>query len=123
MHFLSFKNLLYFQAKGLATEYTTKRDTYSYIRKLLCLPFLPAEHIEVVFDSLADIAPLRFIGLLEYMRSTWFRSSVWPVECWSIFEMSIRTNNDVEGNLFSILIYSCTRLYALLWNTCNKRCF
>ncbi|XP_052275997.1 uncharacterized protein LOC127875185 [Dreissena polymorpha] len=85
------------QATGLATEYATRRETYAYIRKIMCLPFLPAEHIPEVFESMVDIAPRRFDGLLSYIRSTWFVSSTWPVPCWSVFGMSIQTNNDVEG--------------------------
>ena len=45
-----------------------------------------------------------FDGLLNYMRATWFGSTVWPVECWSIYGMSIRTNNDVEGNIDNAIL-------------------
>ena len=38
-------------------------------------------------DSLADIGPHRFDGLLGYIRSTWFMSSSWPVPCWSVFAL------------------------------------
>ncbi|KAK3108953.1 hypothetical protein FSP39_019661 [Pinctada imbricata] len=31
------------------------------------------------------------------MDRQWFRKSVIPVESWSVFQLSIRTNNDVEG--------------------------
>ncbi|XP_041377032.1 uncharacterized protein LOC121389461 [Gigantopelta aegis] len=31
------------------------------------------------------------------MKRTWFRSSVWKVENWSIFGLPIRTNNNTEG--------------------------
>ena len=64
-----------------------RERTYSYMRKRLCLPCLPAEHIPEVFDSLADIGPHRFDGLLGYIRSTWFMSSSWPVPCWSVFAL------------------------------------
>ncbi|KAH3695526.1 hypothetical protein DPMN_082986 [Dreissena polymorpha] len=46
---------------------------------------------------MVDIAPRRFDGLLSYIRSTWIMSATWPVPCWSVFGMSIRTNNDVES--------------------------
>ncbi|KAH3866067.1 hypothetical protein DPMN_029119 [Dreissena polymorpha] len=58
------------QAKGLATVYATKRETYSYIRKLLCLRFLPAEHIPEVFDSLVDIGPRRWHRRLNGIAGT-----------------------------------------------------
>ena len=63
------------------------------------------DYIPEVFDALADIAPRRFDGLLNYMRSTWFRSTVWPVKCWSVYGMSIRTNNDVDGKLCIHVFY------------------
>jgi hypothetical protein len=86
------------QDKGLATEYKKRRGAHKFIRKLLCLPFLPAEHIAPVFDDMEDIAPDRYTGLMRYIRRTWLTNPLWPVECWSVYGMSVRTNNDVEGN-------------------------
>lgn len=85
------------QDKGLATEYKKRRGAHKFIRKLLCLPFLPAEHIAPVFDDMEDIAPDRYTGLMRYIRRTWLTNPLWPVECWSVYGMSVRTNNDVEG--------------------------
>lgn len=92
------------QAKGLATEYIERKGAYRFIRKLLCLPFLPSEHIAEVFDSLSDVAPDHYDGLMTYMRRTWIESDMWPVQCWSVYNQSVRTNNDVEGNNCKILI-------------------
>ncbi|XP_060554303.1 uncharacterized protein LOC132715331 isoform X2 [Ruditapes philippinarum] len=85
------------QEKGLSAEYVSHRGAHRFIRKLLCLPFLPAEHIGPVFESMADLAPDRFDGLLAYIRRTWIDNDMWPVHSWSVFGLSIRTNNDVEG--------------------------
>ena len=86
------------QNKGLATEYLERKGAYRFIRKLLCLPFLPAEHIREVFESLSDVAPDHYDRLLHYVRTTWIDTEIWPVQCWSVYNMSVRTNNDVEGN-------------------------
>ena len=72
--------------------------TYCFVRKLLCLPFLPSNHIEPIFRAMCEFnTAQRLVPLLEYIDSTWMKSTVWPVECWSVFGQSVRTNNDVEG--------------------------
>lgn len=89
------------QNKGLATEYLEGKGAYKFIRKLLCLPFLPAEHIREVFEALSDVAPDHYNSLIHYVRTTWIDTRIWPVQCWSVYNMSVRTNNDVEGNLLN----------------------
>ncbi|XP_041364299.1 uncharacterized protein LOC121379714 [Gigantopelta aegis] len=37
------------------------------------------------------------VTLMDYVDRTWMRSSVWSVNAWSVFNQSVRTNNDVEG--------------------------
>ena len=39
--------------------------------------------------------PLR--ELMVYMETQWITSTVFPVNSWSVFQRSFRTNNDVEG--------------------------
>jgi len=34
---------------------------------------------------------------LDYVRSNWVESTVWPPSSWSVLMQPIRTNNDVEG--------------------------
>ena len=64
----------------------------------MALPFLPHELIPTVFELLeleATTDPLQ--QFVRYIRSTWIESTVWPPANWSVFMMSVRTNNDVEG--------------------------
>ena len=35
--------------------------------------------------------------LLAYMEDTWINSTTWKPENWSVYNQSIRTNNDTEG--------------------------
>ena len=93
-----------FYALGLSMEYMERGSLYRFIRKLLCLPFLPAEHTEPTFETLVDLAPDHHLNrLTDYVRRTWFESTVWAPDNWSIFRQSVRTNNDVEGNLLNSL--------------------
>ncbi len=87
-------------AVGLATAYMDKKDKYLYLRKLMSLPLLPAEHITSAFEILEDQAaeaggPIQEVT--NYMRRIWIDGSQWRVENWSVFRESVRTNNDVEG--------------------------
>jgi len=86
--------------EGLTTAYTNKGDTYLFLRKVMSLPYLPAEHITSAFYQLHQQAtevggPV--LKVLDYVEKTWINGSVWRPENWSVFREVIRTNNDVEG--------------------------
>ena len=64
----------------------------------MALPFLPSNKIETVFTRLrvhATTQPL--MDLMMYVADTWVYGTVWPPSCWSVYNMAIRTNNDLEG--------------------------
>jgi len=64
----------------------------------MALCFLPAHHITALFGQLQGKASTESLrSLMEYMRKTWIASTVWPPSAWSVYGLSIRTNNDVEG--------------------------
>ena len=74
-------------------------NVFPVCRTLLSLPFIPAEHIQPMFTTLQRKAPNdeRIHNILEYVNTTWIRSSIWPPHHWSCFQETVRTNNDVEG--------------------------
>ena len=83
---------------GLKRDYEKKEDIYKFIRKLMALPFLPAEHIVPSFEHLEQtVSAPSLLELCTYIHDTWLTSSVWSVESWCQFMQPIRTNNDVEG--------------------------
>lgn len=87
------------QGLGLATTYNSKRSTYKFIKRVMALPFLPAVNVTQMFGALSSSVtnqgPLR--ELLNYIDHTWLNSGVWPIQSWSVYGRSIRTNNDCEG--------------------------
>ncbi|XP_041372005.1 uncharacterized protein LOC121385401 [Gigantopelta aegis] len=86
------------QELGLAQQYLNDDGTCKFIKKIFALPFLPAEHVEAAFDGLRRATQVPgLVTLLDYVDRTWMRSSVWSVDAWSVFNQSVRTNNDVEG--------------------------
>ena len=91
------------QEVGLATSYSQQGSIREYIRKLLALPYLPPQHIERSFGRLSGCVTDhttnldQLLKLLDYIRSTWIENTVWPVNSWSVFMRTVRTNNDVEG--------------------------
>ena len=86
---------------ALQTAYTERKGLYSFIRKVLALPFLPHEHIATSFTQLTEESQVtddkRLAALMEYVRVTWLDNTVWSVGNWCVFMQPIRTNNDVEG--------------------------
>ena len=66
-----------------------------YIKRLIALPFLPAQHIPAVFNNLAqDAGSEPLCRLVEYVRHTWLESTIWPPAAWSVFSL---VGTDVEG--------------------------
>ena len=86
------------QELGLQQAYRNDRGTHNLVRKLLALPFLPADEIPNAFHRLeakAATEPLQ--ALAQYINNTWISSTTWHPSCWSVFQQSVRTNNDTEG--------------------------
>ncbi len=56
--------------------------------------------IREAFDhikSKVDPAATSVMSFINYVEDTWMDSTVWPVESWTVYGRSVRTNNDVEG--------------------------
>ena len=87
---------------GLQQSYQTDIGTKSLVRMLMALPVLPHEHIEPVFEILSASAPLIFAPFLQYIKKQWISGDVFTVRDLSVFQMTIRTNNDVEGYHYRI---------------------
>lgn len=79
--------------------YQERNDVNKLVRKVMALPLLPAEHIRPAFEQLvlqvADRPVL--LDLLSYVEDTWITSTIWPIPSWSVYNKTIRTNNDCEG--------------------------
>ena len=66
-------------------------------RRLIVLPFLPHESIEATFESLRpEVTTQPLKEFVHYIGETRINSRVWLPKCWSVFMLSVRTN-DVEG--------------------------
>lgn len=86
------------QLLGLVSSYMKKDSAYKFCRRVMALPFLPAESIYPMFCSLRSSVPIGpFTALMTYIDQTWMKHSVWPIESWCVFKRTIRTNNDCEG--------------------------
>lgn len=88
------------QEYGLVTTYRERQGVYNYVRQLMALPFLPSTHIRDTFNTLkvrANTDPL--MRLVDYIDRQWMCNTVFDVPSWSVYGQSVRTNNDVEGNM------------------------
>jgi len=78
--------------------YQHDEDVQKTAKHLFCLPYLPYEKIEEVFNELRTAAKEELEPLFQYIDSTWINGSQWTPKSWSVFGMvDIRTNNDAEG--------------------------
>ena len=87
--------------KGSGTQ-TTKRAyykkgaTHKFVKRLLALPFLPADQIPTAFWAFwVNNAPLQ--PLIQYVSTTWMDNQQWPLAAWSVFGLAVLTNNNLEG--------------------------
>ena len=87
------------QKIGLQPAYQKRDWVYKILRRLLVLPFLPAEHILPSFEHLEHQCRgnEKLVAVFEYIRDTWMASDIWSINSWSVFLQPIRTNNDIEG--------------------------
>jgi hypothetical protein len=81
----------------LQSAYNKKGDVFTFFRQLMCLPFLPMEHIEDMFHHLDSRATEEMDEVMAYVFKTWISTPIFPIDSWSVHNLSIRTNNDVEG--------------------------
>ncbi|KAI0231478.1 hypothetical protein LSAT2_018176, partial [Lamellibrachia satsuma] len=66
------------QEYGLQQQYMKDTGMLMYIKRLIALPFLPAQHIPTVFHNLAqDAGSEPLCCLVEYVRHTWLESTIW----------------------------------------------
>ena len=84
---------------GLLKSYNHKGNVFSFCKKIMALPFLPAEQIPGAFYGLKDlvIANPPLGQLCRYVEKQWITSGFYCPRRWSIFMEEVRTNNDLEG--------------------------
>lgn len=82
---------------GLKVAYQECGSVHTYIRQLLALPYMPAEHIPQIFENLQSNTTPALLPQTKYINDTWIHNAIYPVVPWSVFGMATRTNNDVEG--------------------------
>lgn len=92
------------QVKELGFSHAYKNNTviHDYVRELMALPNLPAEHIAGSFDWLKSQCPetdnpAALEKLLRYFDRNWINNNTSPPSSWSNYKRTVRTNNDVEG--------------------------
>ena len=83
-------------------EYKENEEIRKFIRKLFALPFLPPRDMRFGLTILmeseeANMADVKILDLLHYVKKQWFRNSVWKPQDICAYRRLVRTNNDVEG--------------------------
>ncbi|KAL5018704.1 hypothetical protein ScPMuIL_004426, partial [Solemya velum] len=82
---------------GLRTTFLQRKTTHHFIKKLLCLPYLPPTHIIPAYNNLKETPMMPQLDeLMAYLSQTWINNPIWTVSQWSVFRQPVRTNNDTE---------------------------
>jgi len=86
------------QELGLQAPYQNDDGTHKLLRKLMALCLLPQQHIPAIFARLKrDATTDALKRLTDYIQRIWIDSNIWPPAAWSVYRLSVRTNNDLEG--------------------------
>ena len=86
------------QALALQNAYYHDQGTYTYVRKMMALPFLSEGEIEPEFQRLQRQAESPVISeLADYVSRTWINGTTWRPSDWTVFKQAVRTNNHLEG--------------------------
>ena len=87
------------QELGLQEAYGQDRGTHFFVRKLMALPFLPAERNQNTISSptgkKATTEALK--TFTAYIEKTRITGDTFPPTTWSVYMHAVRTNNDLEG--------------------------
>jgi hypothetical protein len=71
------------------TAYNQRDPVHSFLRQLMALPFLPAEHITDTFLRLETRNSNHAVQhVLDYIYRTRIRSPVFPVQFWLVYKTS-----------------------------------
>lgn len=75
------------QELGLQVPCTNDTGMHKYLRKVLSLSYVPAEHIEELFVRFyrKTNGCQALVDLLNYIRNTWIDSNIWPPSTWCAF--------------------------------------
>ena len=85
----------------------------------MALPFLPCEHIEPAFRILEGrVSNDMEHQLTTYIDNTWIVGQ-WKPKDWSVFNQTVRTNNDVEGWHLRINTRAEHKIATFLFESCN----
>lgn len=85
------------QELGLSTAYRNDDATHKLCKRFMALPYLPAEHVRPMFETLSRKATTPLLEALStYIRNMWIDGQ-YPPESWTVFNQAVRTNNDCEG--------------------------
>ena len=93
------------QSEGLGEDYIHNRTTRRILQEVIQLPYLPSSDIRTTFLDIKDDLenteePCQkddIRDVLEYVESQWISGRQWGPAKWSVFRLSVRTNNDTEG--------------------------
>lgn len=86
------------QKHGLAAAYSRHEAVNTSIGYLLALPMLPYDQIPGGFQEVrrATCTP-QLAQLFDYVDKQWITGTEFPPKTWSVYRLTVRTNNDVEG--------------------------
>ncbi|XP_033631289.1 uncharacterized protein LOC117293179 [Asterias rubens] len=88
------------KAFGLHLSYLEDPKVFKLMRKLMALPFIPAELVPEMLTKLQQKATTGLVHqLLNYVEATWVEGDkcLWSPSAWSVYMQPYRTSNDLHN--------------------------
>ncbi|XP_003369381.1 reverse transcriptase family protein [Trichinella spiralis] len=79
----------------MQTSYINEAATKNKVKMLLATAFLPPHDVPVAVELLGRDATGSIAALFNYFRVEWMLPDRLPM--WNVYNVNIRTNNDLEG--------------------------
>ena len=87
---------------GLRPAVATNRPLKKLYGRVQALRFLPEEKIVPTFQRLKELSGIypedhKIHSFMEYIEKTWVSTNTFPPASWSQYNLTLRTNNDLEA--------------------------
>ena len=99
----------HFVKSGMKTLYISDLNVQIWFKKVFILALMPIEFVSVLFQvqtNLSDLcleAQQKLPSFIEYVKTTYIESEVFPITLWNHFQTEDeKTNNRVEGDNFQM---------------------
>ena len=84
---------------------------HKFVRKIIVLPFLPAQHIQSMFVRIKYLVPrnVKICEFINYVCQPWIEHLVFVSHCWTVYNIKVCFSHNSLGLFWHGSVYFTTR--------------